>query len=391
VKIKKESDGNCLNCQANLQVDDQFCPRCGQKVDRNDLRLKVVISEFFENYLSFDSRLGRTLIPFFFKPGFLSEQFINGVRRNYANPFRLYIFSSLFFFFCLNGNLNKNEDWGNVIDVSGMSIRSFDDVPKPVFKEMEPKLSDKIIESLNQTETRSFKKALFQQKGIYQKQILAALPDSIIQKLQINKDSILKERSVEFNLAEDQNELSIDFDLQKIRPYLQDPQYTNEMLYDSLAMGKNVDFWEEVMLRRMIRLERANDKEVSRFILSNLSLAMFVLVPLFALLLKLFYFRRNKFYVAHLIHTIYLQSFAFVLFGVIAFLRWFEWIGEDLFSLLLKICALLFAVYFIASFKRIYQQSWFKLLTKSLLLMMGYLLLSVLVLLAEIVVSFLLF
>lgn len=393
MKIKSQSDGKCLNCGANLQDDDQFCPRCGQKVDRNDLRIGAVLSEFFENYLSLDSRLGRTLVPFFFKPGYLSERFVNGVRRNYANPFRLYIFTSIFFFFCLNANIDPDQVSRPIVNVSEDQLSHFTDLNKEEREELEKKLSSKEITALNQSDKETFKEALLAQKTLNRKRILKSLNDSLADILTINRDSLIQESNagISFNASSDDQNFNIDFDLEEIEPYMDDPAYTDEMLYDSLRQGKEVSTFDEIIAKRMIKVQRAEKGEVSRQILGNLSLAMFILLPLFAFFMKLFYWRRNKFYVAHLIQAVYLQSFAFLLFGLAFMMRWLDLVDKAGMINLFKIAALIFAVYFIASFRRIYRQNWFKLLVKSFLLFGTYIILSVVVLLVEILVSFLFF
>lgn len=88
----------CLNCKNPVSEGDRFCRNCGQEVDKNNLRLGVLIQKFFENYVSLDTRFGRSILPFFFKPGILTLEFVRGARKQYANPFRLYIITSIFFF-----------------------------------------------------------------------------------------------------------------------------------------------------------------------------------------------------------------------------------------------------------------------------------------------------
>jgi len=71
--------------------------------------------------------------------------------------------------------------------------------------------------------------------------------------------------------------------------------------------------------------------------MANLSRAFFVLLPLFALLLKLFYWRRDHFYLDHLIFALYYHAFAFLALTLQMILErsWVpDWLGVSL-SLLL--------------------------------------------------------
>jgi len=392
VKIKKELDGECLNCGATLQVDDHFCPRCGQKVDRNDLRLRAVFSEFIENYLSLDSRLGKTLIPFFFKPGYLSEQFINGVRRNYANPFRLYIFTSIFFFFCFNSYLKNTEsDNDSIIEIENEKLRDFDDLSTTDRLILNKSLKPEIIETLNNSDNQTFADAITSQRTLEQQRIINLLGDSSLAALALNTDSILNENELGVSWNSDAEGLNIDFNFDELAPYRFDKNYTDDMLYDSLVQSRKVEPMEELLTRRAIKLYRADPDSLSRHILGNLSLAMFVLIPLYAFFVRLLYWRRNKYYVAHLIHTIYLQSFAFFIFGGLLLCATFVDFSDDTLFLLFRILAFVFLIYFIASFRRIYKQAWIKLLFKSILLIGIYQFLAAIVFLGEIVISALMF
>ena len=53
-------------------------------------------------------------------------------------------------------------------------------------------------------------------------------------------------------------------------------------------------------------------EEFQKASMANLARAFFVLLPLFALLLKLFYWRRDHFYLDHLIFALYYHAFAFL-------------------------------------------------------------------------------
>lgn len=396
MNIKQQLDGECLNCGSNLQIDDQFCPRCGQKVDRNDLRLGSVFSEFFENYLSFDTRLGRTIIPFFFKPGYLTAQFINGVRRNYANPFRLYIFSSIFFFFCLSSKIGNSDSVNNepIIKVGKSEMADFKELSADEKDKLSTAMPSVLIDKVNKLKDSSFVAAIKQQDLSDQQLIYSVLDDSSLNRLGLLRDTLSQKRkTVQLNWTknDDNSIVNMDINFDKIKEYRYNKEYTDEMLYDSLMNGMESSWTEELILKRAIHVYRADSRSLTKFIIGNLSLAMFVLIPLFALFLKLFYYRRNKYYVAHLIHTIYLQSFAFILFGLTIFIFWVFNLPNDAFEGVLKFLTIVFAVYFIISFRKIYHQAWWRLILKSFTLFFIYFVLAAVVILLEILVSFLLF
>ena len=95
---------------------------------------------------------------------------------------------------------------------------------------------------------------------------------------------------------------------------------------------------------------------------------LFFLLPVFALLLKLLYIRKDYFYSEHLVFSIYYYNF-FYLAGSIENLlnqiSWLEWAGT----------LIGFWIFFYALFamKRVYQQSWRKTIFKFVLLTFTFL------------------
>lgn len=89
----------CPNCGATLK--GKYCSDCGQLNKDYDKPIKEILSEIFSS-INIDRRLVNTLIPFFFRPGYLSEQYFLGRRRRYVPPMRMYLFMSVIFFFIAN-------------------------------------------------------------------------------------------------------------------------------------------------------------------------------------------------------------------------------------------------------------------------------------------------
>jgi hypothetical protein len=86
----------CLNCGSTLV--DAFCAACGQRnmdmrIPARDLALDAV-----EDGLSLDSRVGRTVLPFLLRPGFLTVEWTSGRRARFSSPLRLYLLASVVFF-----------------------------------------------------------------------------------------------------------------------------------------------------------------------------------------------------------------------------------------------------------------------------------------------------
>ncbi|PQJ31052.1 hypothetical protein BST92_03530 [Nonlabens arenilitoris] len=99
--LAKYRGNQCLNCQTPLDIADKYCHQCGQLNTTKRLALKDFFTEFFANFIAYDSRVWRTITHILIKPGYVTEQYCNGKRTEYANPFRFFLTVSIVFFLLL--------------------------------------------------------------------------------------------------------------------------------------------------------------------------------------------------------------------------------------------------------------------------------------------------
>jgi len=90
------ASGNCRNCGAVL--GGHYCSNCGQAADVHVPSTRELVHEVLEGLTHSDSRLWRTLVCLWFKPGKLTQEFVAGRRAAYLPPFRSYLILSLAFF-----------------------------------------------------------------------------------------------------------------------------------------------------------------------------------------------------------------------------------------------------------------------------------------------------
>lgn len=88
---------SCLDCGAPLT--GRFCANCGQPAGDAQLSLRKLLGELADEYLNVDSRFFRSIVPLLVRPGFLTREYLQGRRTRYVRPLRLYLVSSLVFFF----------------------------------------------------------------------------------------------------------------------------------------------------------------------------------------------------------------------------------------------------------------------------------------------------
>lgn len=88
---------SCPNCGTAWQ--DQYCQHCGQKrVSPHDYALKHFIAHAVHDITHFDSKIFRSLLPLFFKPGILTAEYLAGRQTRFVKPITLFVLLNLFFF-----------------------------------------------------------------------------------------------------------------------------------------------------------------------------------------------------------------------------------------------------------------------------------------------------
>ncbi|TRO96559.1 DUF3667 domain-containing protein [Glycocaulis profundi] len=91
--------GHCLNCGAALTGD--FCQSCGQSARSLRRPFWALIGESLETLFALDGRVARTVPALMLRPGRVSRDYLDGRRARFIPPFRLYVLASLVFFVLL--------------------------------------------------------------------------------------------------------------------------------------------------------------------------------------------------------------------------------------------------------------------------------------------------
>ena len=102
--LKQRTENNCLNC--GTEVAGRFCQNCGQENVEVKESFLHLIRHFLEDITHFDGKLWKTLKQLLFKPGKLTQHYMDGKRASYIHPIRMYLFiSAVFFFFIFTGEV----------------------------------------------------------------------------------------------------------------------------------------------------------------------------------------------------------------------------------------------------------------------------------------------
>ncbi|PQJ75962.1 DUF3667 domain-containing protein [Polaribacter gangjinensis] len=78
---------NCKNCQEPLNENSQFCNNCGGKVVAQRITFKKLFVDFFINVFGVDNKFFLTLRKILTNPENVINEYLDGVRNRYINPF----------------------------------------------------------------------------------------------------------------------------------------------------------------------------------------------------------------------------------------------------------------------------------------------------------------
>ena len=90
------TDLACRNCGTPAPLE--FCPSCGQETAPHPPTLFEFLHEFVGHYVALEGVLWQTLRLLVTRPGQLTREYLEGRRRRYVLPLRLYLTCSFLFF-----------------------------------------------------------------------------------------------------------------------------------------------------------------------------------------------------------------------------------------------------------------------------------------------------
>ncbi len=137
----------------------------------------------------------------------------------------------------------------------------------------------------------------------------------------------------------------------------------DEEIYRAMGMKENAGFFSRKFYKQMLKLFREGGaQEVYNTFFDTIPVAMFFLLPVFALILYLFYHRRGN-YASHLVFSLYYFSVFFIILGILYASN--RWLG-GLPWFLDWILALSPMVYLGLGLKKFYNQTWKKTVFKEM-------------------------
>ncbi|MBL4715032.1 MAG: DUF3667 domain-containing protein [Bacteroidia bacterium] len=251
---------NCLNCGHEIKEED-FCSKCGQKNTNRNVSIHVFFQELIEDTFEIDSKLFRSLKPLLFKPGFLTIEFNSGKRAKYVSPIRMYLVISLLFFLIPSPDKSKKNE--NIRNGHSEMIDG----------------QEKVTEGIA-----------------------------------LKSDSTESSTKRKFNIDIPGLDTIKDFEnLTETKVYHIVNKYLHKKEIDTSG------FWGQVLGYVSVKGVQVQQKGSDNFwdeLQENFPTMMFFLLPIFALILKLLYYKKKKLYVEFLLFSLHFHCFAFIISSI---------------------------------------------------------------------------
>jgi hypothetical protein len=349
----------CANCTTPLE--GEYCHHCGQSVHSVLRPVHGLLEEFFETFLHIDGRIFHTLPPLMFKPGFLTLEYFAGRRVRYIAPFRLMFVMCLLSLFMIHIDTDliashvATQKQQKLL-IAQASTFTDDDNADEVQHDLSKKLSVLDAARAENAGPAGNTAVVAQIDATEQK-----YRDQARQRLIDLGKSPASAASTASAPTQTKDEDDFSAALQPVHiGWL--PDFANERL--TLLKVHMVD-----NIKALTHGTAAARKEAQERLITNLFGAlpgiMLVLIPVFALVLALFYVFRHRLYMEHLIVALHSHAFIFtalLLATLASLLR--TWLSPhvhavvyvlNLFEIVLT---LWMPIYLLIMQKRVYRQGW---------------------------------
>lgn len=361
--------GDCANCGTPLL--GEHCYACGQPVKGLVRHFSSLVGDVLDSVFEWDARLPRTLWPLLAKPGYLTLEYFAGHRVRYVSPFRLFFFIAVLTFFV--GKLVISFGSENPVRLGGDSgietARSLAEVEQA----RDTALADLAVQ---RAELAPKIKAAESDDTPGSVGTIAGLraADAALRASEIAIREQAGERIAAFREAEDTGGPPPVPRLHKLNlggDEDWDPD-SNPIRINGLPQLAN-DWVNRQAARAEKNIQRLQeDPDLFKdSLLGAIPSTLFVLLPLFALMLKLAYLFKRRLYMEHLIVALHSHAFLclalLLVFVAMALERWLAPHGGALkivFDLAEAAIWTWMPLYLLLMQKRVYGQGWVMTLLK---------------------------
>ena len=376
----------CRNCGA--AVSGAYCAACGQKAEALRQPVHRFVRDAVTEFFGLDSRVWRTAGALVFRPGTLTQAYFGGRRQAYLRPLRVYLTSTLLFFFLLSvidpvgrgRSVLQGDGASDSLRVSALIARNDSALARGsggIRGRLDARIDSAVGDALANA-------APGDTAGV------RAVRDTLAQKSLAERGDADTSHSDSLQAAADRRRLRVEQAILGTLPpdslvLADDIRGAARMIVPDSAgftsAGDGLGLLRGDAVRGILgartRAERSD--RIAAFIrtaIGYVPTVLFLLLPLFALLLKLLYARRDWYYSEHLVFGLHTHAYAFVAFtaltGLAFAFRETTATGKLAAVWLIGGIALSIPLYFFVAQKRVYGQGWGKTILKALLLGTAY-------------------
>ena len=282
----------CQNCGEPLFGD--HCYACGQPVKGLVRHFSIIIGDFLDSVFNIDTRVVRTVGPLFAKPGYLSNEYFAGRRVRYVSPVRLFFFLSIVTFFVAQFAVDFGD---NKLQFNGRD----DDIARATTVAEVERVRDAALKELAQAR--------------------ADIPDHVpgaragVDAGAAAVRSRAAKRIAELQRATAQgtpappakNDDDVELNLFSDEPW---DAKTNPIEFQALPDFANAWLNEQAQhTKDNIKRYQQDPNLFKDAVLSAVPSTLFLLLPVFALMLKLAYAFKRRLYMEHLIVALHSHAF----------------------------------------------------------------------------------
>jgi Protein of unknown function (DUF3667) len=323
-------EATCRNCDANLgELPANFCPACGQDTLNHPPAFWEFVHEFVTHYVALEGKLWKTLWLLFVKPAELTREYRAGRKQRYISPLRLYITASFLFFLVV-----KIAGLGATINFSSEGAKA--DKPFILLK-----VDDDPASKSHSTARKDKQDSPAVSNGAAKHEEDAADGDidKMVKGVVAEAAETAKQGAAAGAKAAKENAAkSSDDDSINVADF-------------KCAAGEKMCQWLKDHLQAKYK-----DKTQTQVLgmlrdgaIANIPYAMFMMLPLFALLTKLLYINRGYYYGEHVVYALHIHAFTFFVMLMSALLP--DWLAVTV-----LVAA---AIYYLVALQRFFGGNWF--------------------------------
>jgi hypothetical protein len=231
------------------------------------------------------------------RPGYIARRFVEGKRLRFLHPAQFYLFISVIFFFLFSFIArNQQLEFNKSMEKGIESIKIID--------------TSKINEKIH---------VLDSTVRVIDSSLVTNLPDQLrdnkVIKDAINEEEIKALDSImSLSVNEDNNPLNFNF-TKKLDSLIENDAPVEEQL-KAIGMKGSASKFNKRIYKQMLKIYKQRGGGIIQAFYDSVPIAMFFLLPIFAFILKIFFYKRGRFS-HHLVFSFYYFSFLFTVFSII--------------------------------------------------------------------------